>query len=146
MDSIFNLFNNENEENFSNDESSLLVDFSEHPLFWISGFNKIISNHLFFKKYTAKTFKNISPDFDIEELEKAGEELMFRKAWDYIKYINLNNNFHIECIKLKADDKLVSNLEESICFFEALEEYEKCALLKKIEDKAKEFLASDLDS
>ncbi len=83
---------------------------------------------------------------EIEELEKAGEELMFRKAWDYIKYINLNNNFHIECIKLKADDKLVSNLEESICFFEALEEYEKCALLKKIEDKAKEFLASDLDS
>jgi hypothetical protein len=136
INSIFNLFNNENND----DEASLLVDFSEHPLFWISGFNKVINNHIFFKQYTVKTFQNISPDINIEELEKAGEDLMFRKAWNYIKNFDLDKPFHIECLKLKANDIMVQNLQIAIQFFELLEEYEKCALLKNIEDKIKEFL------
>jgi hypothetical protein len=137
LNKIFDLFDKEYN---ANDESSLLIDFSEHPLFWIGGFNKLISNHLFFKQYTVKTFKNISPDINIEELEKAGEELMFRKAWDYIKYINLDKIFHVECLKLKADKQFIDNIQTSILFFEALEEYEKCALLKGIQDKVKKFL------
>jgi len=137
LNRIFDLFD---KEYSANDESSLLVDFSEHPLFWISGFNKLINNHLFFKQYTVKTFKNISPDINIEELEKAGEELMFRKAWDYIKSINLDKTFHVECLKLKTDEQFIENLQIAISFFEAFEEYEKCALLKHIESKIKEFL------
>jgi hypothetical protein len=137
LNKIFNTFDKEYN---TNDETSLLVDFSEHPLFWIGGFNKIINNHLFFKQYTIKTFKNISPDINIEELEKAGEELMFRKAWNYIKSINLDKTFHVECIKLKADEQFMDNLQTSVLFFEAFEEYEKCALLKGIQDKVKEFL------
>jgi len=136
INSIFNLFNSEN----GDDETSLLMDFSEHPLFWISGFNKVISNHLFFKQYTVKTFQSISPDINIEELEKAGEELMFRKAWNYIKDFDLDKPFHIECLKSKADEAMVHNLQIAIQFFELLEEYEKCALLKNIENKVKEFL------
>ena len=137
LNKIFNTFDKEYN---TNDETSLLVDFSEHPLFWIGGFNKIINNHLFFKQYTIKTFKNISPDINIEELEKAGEELMFRKAWNYIKSINLDKTFHVECLKLKADEQFIDNLQISVLFFEAFEEYEKCALLKGIQDKVKEFL------
>lgn len=132
-DKIFNLFNDD-------DETSLLMDFSEHPLFWIGGFNKIINNHLFFTQHTVKHFRNISPDINIKELEKAGEELMFRKAWNYIKFIDLNKVFHVECLKLKADDEFIENLQASILFFEAYEEYEKCALLKNIKDKVKELL------
>jgi hypothetical protein len=116
------------------------MDFSEHPLFFISGFNKLISNHLFFKQYTVKTFQNISPDINIKELEKAGEELMFRKAWTYIKSIDLSKPFHVECLKLKADKQFINNLQTSVLFFEAFEEYEKCALLKNIENKIKDFL------
>lgn len=137
LNKIFDLFD---KEYSTNDETSLLVDFSEHPLFWISGFNKLINNHLFFKQYTIKTFKDISPDININELEKAGEELMFRKAWDYIKFIDLNKIFHMECLKLKADEKFINNLQVSISFFEVLEEYEKCALLKHIESEVKKFL------
>jgi len=138
LDNIFNLFNDETGQ--YNDDTSLLIDFSDHPLFWISGFNKIIDNHLFFQKYTVKTFKNIAPDINIDELEKAGEELMFRKAWDYIKPFNVEKPFHLECLKSKANKSFIDNLQATIIFFEALEEYEKCALLKKIEDKVKEFL------
>jgi hypothetical protein len=46
----------------------------------------------------------------------------------------------VECIKLKADEQFMDNLQTSVLFFEALEEYEKCALLKGIQDKVKEFL------
>jgi len=140
LNKIFNLFNNEDDQSI-NDDTLLLVDFSEHPLFWISGFNKILDNHLFFKKYTVKTFKNISPDVDIDALEQAGERLMFEKAWNYIKDIDLNKPFHVECIKNKASKSFIENLQVSIQHFVEFEEYEKCALLKHIEDKVNEFLS-----
>lgn len=133
---IFSLF--DDQQNY--DETSLLIDFSEHPLFWVSGFNKLLSNHLFFKKYTVKTFKHISPDINVEELEKAGEELMFRKAWDYIKNIDLNKALHIDCIKLKSNEEFIEHLKLTINFYEPLEEYEKCAHLKSIQNKVEEFL------
>jgi hypothetical protein len=133
---IFSLF--DDQQNY--DETSLLIDFSEHPLFWVSGFNKLLSNHLFFKKYTVKTFKHISPDINVEELEKAGEELMFRKAWDYIKNIDLNKALHIDCIKLKSNEEFIEHLKLTINFYESLEEYEKCAHLKSIQNKVEEFL------
>lgn len=135
FDKIFSLF--DDQQNY--DETSLLVDFSEHPLFWVSGFNKLLNSHLFFKKYTVKTFKHISPDINIEELEKAGEELMFRKAWSYIKNIDLSKPLHLDVIKMKASDEFIKHLEIAIQFFEGIEEYEKCAFLKSIEDKVKEF-------
>ena len=132
---IFDLFNNDD----SNDDLSLLIDFSEHPLFWIKGFNKIIGHHIFFKEYAVKMFKK-AVDLDDKDLERAGEEFMFRRAWDYIKDIDLNKSFHIECLKTTTNDEFVSNLQITIKFFERYEEYEKCALLKNIEEKIKEFL------
>lgn len=137
---IFDVFD-QNDDQKETDDVSLLVDFSEHPLYWIGGFNKLIANHLFFKKYTAKMFKNMSPDGDIETLERAGEYLMFNRAWEYIKDLNVYNSFHMECLKTKSDDVLYNSLEAAIRFFEDLEEYEKCALLKEIQDKVKEFLS-----
>jgi len=133
---IFNTFD-DSEENKEADDISILVDFSEHPLYWIGGFSKIINNHIFFTQYTIKTFKDISPELDLEQI---GENLMYNKAWDYIKSIKINNTFHIECLKLKADERLLLALEASIKHFESFEEYEKCALLKGVEDKVKDFL------
>lgn len=137
INNIFNLFSDDDSQP---DETSLLIDFSEHPLFWIGGFNKLIRNHLFFKQYTIKTFKNIDPELEIDEVEKAGEYLMFDKAWEYIKNLNVENPFHIDCIKVKSSEEFINNLELSIAFFEKLEEYEKCASMKKIKDKVKDFL------
>jgi len=136
---IFNTFDYSG-ENKETDDVSLLIDFSEHPLYWIGGFSKIINNHIFFTQYTVKTFKDVSPELDLEELEKIGENLMYNKAWDYIKSIKINNTFHVECLKLKADERLLLALEASIQHFEVLEEYEKCALLKGVEIKVKDFL------
>jgi hypothetical protein len=135
INNIFRAFN----DDFEDEETEMLIDFSEHPFYWIGGFNKIIGNHVFFSKYTSKVFKNISPELNIDDVEKAGEHLMFDKAWGYIKNINLDNPFHIECIGKKASVEFISNLNIAMAFYEPLEEYEKCALLKNIENKIKEF-------
>ena len=138
INNIFDSFKNPQEEN---DETSLMVDFSEHPLFWIGGFNKVISNNLFFRQYTAKMFKDVQPDLDMDEVQRAGEHLMYEKAWDYIKSIKLDNQFHVDCIQEKASSEFFKNVVLSIKHFEKLEEYEKCALLKSIEDKINEALS-----
>lgn len=135
-----NFFNLSFEDQTDDDENSLLFDFSEHPIYWISGYKKVINNHLFFKKYTNKIYKDIAPEVKIEDLEKVSEEFLFRKAWEYIKPFDLSKNFHLECLKLRAEEDLVKCLNEGVLFFEALEEYEKCALLKGIKDKTEEFL------
>ncbi len=122
------------------DEVNLLVDFSDHPLYWIGGFNKIINNYIFFTHYITKNFNNIPPELNQEEMDMVGTTLLFNRAWEYIKKLNLNNTFHVECLKIKSSDSLNNSLGVAIVFFEKMEEYEKCALLKGIQDKVKEFL------
>ena len=122
------------------DEVSLLVDFSDHPLYWISGFNKIINNYVFFTQYITKNFNNISPELNQEEIDTIGVTLLFNRSWEYIKRLNLDNPFHIDCLKIKSTESLNDSLEAAILFFEKIEEYEKCAFLKNIQDKVKDFL------
>jgi hypothetical protein len=43
LNKIFSMFNDDNSKD--TDEVNLLVDFSDHPLYWIGGFNKIINNY-----------------------------------------------------------------------------------------------------
>jgi hypothetical protein len=140
LDNIFSQFSDQSEDHQPDDDVSLLVDFSEHPFYWINGFNKIIANHLYFKHHTIKMFKNISSELDEDDIEKAGSYLMYEKAWEYIKDININNQFHLECIAKKSSFVFLKNIKSSIQHFEQLEQYEKCMLLKEIEIKVKEFL------
>lgn len=138
LNKIFAAFD---DENASNDETSLLVDFSEHPLYFISGFNKTISTYLFFHEYVNKNFNNI-PSQTLEnsfELE-TNDKIIFDKAWDFIKKLDIDKPFHIECIKMKSNDKFIHHLQKTISFFEQHEEYHKCGFLKNLEDKVKEFL------
>jgi len=127
------------EDNDINDDVTLLVDFSEHPLYWIGGFIKIINNHTFFTKLNKKNFPKIDPSIKIEEIEKISDSVLYDKAWNYIKNIKLDNTLHLESLKIKTDSGLISSLVETIEYFESTEEYEKCAFLKKIEDKVREF-------
>jgi hypothetical protein len=85
-------------------------------------------------------FKTSSEVLDDEKIEQIGNNLMFNKAWEYIRDINLNNPFHLECISKKSDNVFLGHIKQSISYFEKLEEYEKCDILKKIELKIKESL------
>jgi hypothetical protein len=138
LNKIFSMFDDGDSKD--TDEVSLLVDFSDHPLYWISGFNKIINNYVFFTQYITKNFNNISPELNQEEIDTIGVTLLFNRSWEYIKRLNLDNPFHIDCLKIKSTESLNDSLEAAILFFEKIEEYEKCAFLKNIQDKVKDFL------
>jgi hypothetical protein len=138
LNKIFSMFDDGDSKD--TDEVSLLVDFSDHPLYWISGFNKIINNYVFFTQYIIKNFNNISPELNQEEIDTIGVTLLFNRSWEYIKRLNLDNPFHIDCLKIKSSESLNDSLEAAILFFEKIEEYEKCAFLKNIQDKVKDFL------
>ena len=139
LNKIFDAFD-KNNLNKETDDVSLLVDFSEHPLYWIGYFNKIINNYLFFTQYITKKLKKTSPDIDVDNIKKLSEIIIYNKAWEYIKSINLSNPLHVDCLKLKSNDALSESLVASILFFEKIEEYEKCAFLKEIKDKVNSFL------
>ncbi len=132
------MFNDDNSKD--TDEVNLLVDFSDHPLYWIGGFNKIINNYVFFTQYITKNFNNIPPELNQEEIDIVGITLLFNRSWEYIRRLNLDNSFHIDCLKIKSSESLNNSLEAAIFFFEKIEEYEKCAFLKSIQDKVKDFL------
>lgn len=137
LNNIFNLFNDDIEETDSPEDSvSVLIDFSSHPFYWINGFNKIISNSEYFEKLIIKNFKISNPE-DIQILKN---KIMFEKAWDYIKNINIDNQFHIDCLYKKSSYLLMNNLNVTLDYFEKLEKYENCYIINQIKIKIEEFL------
>ena len=57
LTNIFDMFDNPNKSDNEPDETSLLIDFSDHPLYWINGFTKIINNHVFLTNILLKLLK-----------------------------------------------------------------------------------------
>lgn len=137
IDQIFNMFEKDNKDV---DENNMLIDFSDHPLYWISGFNKIVNNYVLFTEYINREFNKIPPELRSDELGLINNIILYNRAWEYIKRFNIDNKFHLDCLKLKASNSLLKSLESSVLIFEGMEEYEKCAFLKKIQDKVKEYL------
>jgi len=109
----------------------LLNDYKKHPLFWVGMFKKLIYNHRVFHLQLTKFFKNIDEGLDQIDIDRAGEYVVFTKAWEYIKKINPEDKLHQQSLYRFSDDYLKTALELSISYFQEHEEYEKCAHLKK---------------
>ena len=134
INKIFGLFNNEEPESFKEKvhyTDILLENYKNHPLFWVGMFKKLIYNHNLFHNQLTKFFEKIDEELDKVDIDKAGEYVVFTKAWDYIKKINPDDIKHQEALYHFADDYLKTALELSINYFQEQEEYEKCAHLKK---------------
>ncbi len=68
---------------------------------------------------------------DQVDIDRAGEYVVFTKAWDYIKKVNPEDKKHQEALYHFSDIHLKIALELAINYFQEQEEYEKCAHLKK---------------
>lgn len=134
INKIFNLFDEGNFSKDATDDVSLLIDFSEHPLYWIGGFGKLVNNYIYFSQHLIE-----KPNIDKDKLE-ISDILLYNKAWEYIRKLNVNNLIHLDCLKVKSNESLYNALEATLKFFEKYEEYEKCAFLKQIQEKVKDFL------
>lgn len=137
LNNIFSLFSTDEELDGVN--SKVQIDFSQTPIYWIGMYKKLVLNHINFNKKVVKFFKESNQELDIEDMENAGEFVVYHRAWHYIQNVNIDNEEHVIAIEKYADEYLDTALKLGISFFEQHEDYEKCALLKKILDKSKEF-------
>lgn len=137
-DNIFELFS-ESDDLDGNNDSTTFVDFKETPLYWIGMFKKIILNHNNYNKKVIQFFKKANQELDLDDVREAGESIVYNRAWSYISNVDIDSTLCVKSIEKYTDEYLDVALKLSIHFFEQHEQYEKCALLKKILDKTNTF-------
>jgi hypothetical protein len=134
IDKIFDLFNGKEPDSLKEKAQVadvLIKDYKNHPLFWVGMFKKLIYNHEVFHLQLLKFFDKLDEGLDQVDIDRAGEYVVFTKAWEYIKKIDTNNLQHQEAIYQFSDIHLKTALELAINYFQEQEEYEKCLHLQK---------------
>ena len=139
VNKIFGLFGNEDESpkpdlDQSQDMSYILEDYKQHPMFWVGMFKKLIYNHKVFNHKIINSFKEMDEGLDINDVENAGEFIVYNRAWYWISKIDIKETLHQNAITHYTDEVLLTYTKVTILYFQELEEYEKCAHLKKIQD------------
>ena len=132
IDNIFNLFKSSECEN----ETTTQVDMSNHPIVWMGMFKKLIINYKIFSKQMVEFFESSDLKLDIGDIKLAGGMMVFTRAMDHISKIDTTNQLHRDCLILYSDEQFLKALSSALAHFEDLEEYENCALLKRIQDIA----------
>ena len=141
INKIFGSFNSS-----SKDEGSLSsftppkkISFIDEnsPSYKLGMFRKLIQNYLGYTHSLMGLFDTAEPGLDMQDINRVGEAMLYERAFDYIKEIDLHEKEHISALVREARDSkadLEAALNKSIDHFEGLEEYEKCAVLKKYLD------------
>ena len=137
IDNIFELFSTN--EDLDGNNTVVHIDFTKTPIYWIGMYKKLVLNHINFNKKVLKFFKESNQELDIEDMKDAGEFVVYNRAWHYIQNVDIDNEEHVIAIRKYCDEYLDTSLKLGISFFEQHEQYERCALLKSILDKSKEF-------
>jgi len=135
LNNIFNTFTSEVKE-----EDKLTTDFKDHPIIKIGMFKKIIKNYQTLGDKMLDLFLSSNINLDKEDMKRAGEYMVYYRAWESIKSLNLENEFHLENLKKTSDKEFIILLDSSIKYFEKFEDYQKCAILHNIQEKVKDFL------
>ena len=150
LDNIFGLFGfNKNDDKLNKDSyEKEIKEFKATPTYKVGMFYKMISNGIQFRSQIVKFFeKSTSEDLDLG-LEEVGDYMMYTRAYYWIQECDLKDEEWENGLKhyLKKDGFEVEDYEKndlikcfilSIKYFEEVEEYEKCAFLKNIQDYLK---------
>jgi hypothetical protein len=111
-----------------------LTLYKETPHFKLGMFQKLILNGNLFKEHVLKFFAKSDPELDTEGIDSAGEYMMYTRAYFWIQDCKVRSKFWNEALKMYSSEEFASALKLCIQYFECVEEYEKCAHLKKIYD------------
>lgn len=106
----------------------------DSPSYKLGMFKKLVLNYLNYTQSLIEIFDKSDPSLDIKEIKKTGEVILYDRAYNYIKDIDLHKKEHINVLFRETKVDLELALNKSIDHFESLEEYEKCAILKKYLD------------
>lgn len=130
IEELFNLFKVPEEEK----DESIQMNLSEYPAVWMGMFKKLIINYQTFSQQLLKFFENSDPKLDTKDIHRAGCYMVFNRALENLSKIEVDNSFHVECLKFYADKDFQRALTLAIDYFISEEEYEKCSYLQKIQD------------
>ena len=134
IDKIFNMFASEVKPA---PESIVLVDFKDHPYYWVGMFRKIMLNYDVFSKKFISLFREDGSQVDMNDIEKAGEHFVYERAWEYISKLDITISLHLNTLLQFKDPVLIKNLNKTLLHFQDSEEYEKCAFILKLIEELK---------
>jgi len=137
---IFGLFDAINHNDGVSDGGEVYVDIKDTPEYKVGMFTRIIMDHLQFNDRVIKFFSEANNELEKEDIENAGEFVVYNRGWYYIKGLDLKNKRDWYAIEKMANLKTLTALELSIHYFEEREEYEKCAHIVKISKTIEEFI------
>lgn len=131
---IFSLFDSENVK--SSQKEIQKSDFTDHPYVLLGFFTRmILRGDLYNTQLT-----NIATEdtkVDTQALYELNKLLMYNRAYEYLEKLDLNNQEHLECILEKANDDFLIAAGRALEFYTSLEHYEKCTVIKKVQDFVK---------
>lgn len=133
IDKIFSLFDGEEFNSLKEKAQAIDVslDYKNHPLFWVGMFKKLVQNHQLFNDKLLKFFDNLNEGLNTVDVDRAGEFVVFNRAYQYMEKVDPDNLVAQEALYRFSDIHLKVALELSISYFQEVEEYEKCIHLKK---------------
>jgi hypothetical protein len=141
LTSIFALFGFSDEEGKSNKLEKDFLAYKETPHFKLGMFNKLIMNGTTFKTQILKFFAKSDPELDTNGIDDAGEYMMYTRAYFWIQECKIRSKFWNKALKEYSNDEFLYSVKLCIHYFESIEEYEKCAHLKRIQDFVEKNLA-----
>ena len=140
INKIFGAFNSSSKddswgENYGMSYTPSIRQIDEnHPRYFIKMFQKLILNYTGYSDKIIDFFGQADPDLDIGEVKRAGENMLYGRAYNYLINIDIQDEYHVRILFEEANSKLEEALQKTLSFFENEEEYEKCAILKRYLD------------
>lgn len=136
IDNIFGLFgfdkNHGKKENKTIDE---LNSFKDSPQFKVGMFKKMIWNGRSFKDQIFNFLKKSDEFIELEsDVGEAGDYMMYTRSYFWIQECNLDDEEWTDALDHYIDDEFITCIKLCIKYFEEIEEFEKCAFLKKIQN------------
>jgi len=139
INKIFGAFNSSSKDdgyggiNYYNPKPLSNTD-ENHPRYFIKMFTKMILSYTGYSDKIIDFFASADPELDAGNIKRAGESMLYNRAYNYITKIDIQDEYHIKIMFQEANSKLEKALNQSLSYFESEEEYEKCAILKKYLD------------
>ncbi len=138
INKIFGAFNSSSRDeghwNYYQQPSHITMVDENHPRYFVKMFTKMILSYTGYSDKIIDFFASADPEIDANNVKRAGECMLYERAYEYITKIDLHDEYHVKIIFQEANPKLEEALNKIIFYFENEEEYEKCAILKKYLD------------
>ena len=142
INEIFGLFGfNKDNDNSVRKLQEEIDGFKESPHFKFGMFYKMMVNGQNFQQQLVGFFTNSNLDKDFNTgLDEIGDYMLYSRAYFWIQEIKFDDKEWISAIDYYCDKEIVECIKLSIKHFEEIEEFEKCGLLKKVQDSTEKHL------